>query len=286
MAKYINFIIIGLVVVILTAYGTFFTVDQRKFAVVFQFGEAVKVINEPGLNVRMPLVQNVEYFDKRILNIDVEAKEVTASDEKRLIVDAFAKFKIVDPVKFYRTVYNISGLNIRLNKIVESSMRKVIGKVPLTALISDQRYDVMQKIYNMVNETSLDYGINVVDVRILRTDLPKENSNAIYSRMQTEREKEARQIRAEGEEAANIIKATADKESQIIIANAYKDAQIMKGEGDQKSSQIYSKAYSRDADFYKFYRSLKAYKNSLDKSDTSYILSPNSEFMKYLHINK
>jgi membrane protease subunit HflC len=272
--------------ILITLGSAFFTVDQRQFAVVFQFGEAVRVITQPGLNAKLPLVQNVEYFDNRILSVEAEAKELTASDEKRVIVDAFAKFKITDPVKFYKTVYNIQGLRIRLNKIIESSMRKVIGRVPLTALISDERTNVMKEIKELVNQSSKAFGVDVVDVRILRTDLPKENSAAIYSRMQTEREKEAKQIRAEGKEEASRIRARADKTSKIIIADAYMQSQITKGQGDQESARIYSNAYSKDPEFYKFYKSLDTYKKTLKKDDTNFILSPDSELLKFLNMGK
>lgn len=279
-------IIAGAFTFLILISSTFFTIDQRQFAVVFQFGEAVRVISTPGLNIKIPLIQNVEYFDNRILSVEAEAKEVTASDEKRVIVDAFARFKIMDPVTFYKTVYNIQGLRVRLNKIIESSMRKVIGRVPLTTLVSGERNNVMLEIRNLVNESAKDFGVEVIDVRILRTDLPKENSSAIYSRMQTEREKEAKQIRAEGQEEAAVIRATADKMSNIILAEAYMQSQIVKGEGDQEAARIYNDAYSQDPEFYKFYRSLIAYKNSITKDDTTFVLSPDSELFKFLHMGK
>ena len=266
--------------------STLFTIDQRQFAVVFQFGEAVRVLTAPGLNIKIPLIQNVEYFDNRILTVEADAKELTASDEKRVIVDAFAKFKIIDPVKFYKTVYNTQGLRLRLNKIIESSMRKVIGRVPLTTLISEERTNVMKEIKAFVNESAKDFGVDVVDVRILRTDLPKENSAAIYSRMQTDREKEAKQIRAEGQEEAVRIRAKADKMSKIIIAEAYMEAQITKGQGDQEAAKLYNEAYSRDPEFYKFYKSLNTYRNTLKKEDTTFVISPDSELLKFLHMNK
>lgn len=286
----INMLLPAIIAIVLTCIilvsSIFFTIDQRQFAIVFQFGEAVRVISTPGLNVKIPLIQNVEYFDNRILNVEAEAKELTASDEKRVIVDAFAKFKIIDPVMFYKTVYNIQGLKVRLNKIIESSMRKVIGRVPLTALVSGERNNLMIEIKDLVNNSAQGFGVEVIDVRILRTDLPKENSAAIYSRMQTEREKEARQIRAEGQEEAAIIRATADKMSSIIIAEAYMQAQIIKGEGDQNAARIYNEAYAQDPDFYKFYKSLLTYKNSLNKEDTTFVLSPDGDFFKFLHLAK
>ncbi|MES2214490.1 MAG: protease modulator HflC [Pseudomonadota bacterium] len=264
----------------------FFTIDQRQYAVVFQFGEAMRVITKPGLNIKVPFIQNVEYFDNRLLSIDAEAKELTASDEKRIIVDAFAEFKITDPITFYKTVHNYQGLRLRLNKIIEASMRKVIGRVPLTTLLSGERSNVMMEIHDLVNSSAKNFGIDVIDVRILRTDLPKENSAGIYSRMQTDREKEAKQIRAEGEEEAARIRAKAEKESKIIIAEAYRNGQITKGEGDKAAALIYNDVYSKDPEFFKFYKSLMTYRNTLKKEDTTFILSPNSEALKFLNMGK
>jgi membrane protease subunit HflC len=279
-------IIIASIAFVILASGAFFTVDQRQYAVVFQFGEAMRVINDPGLNIKVPFIQNVEYYDRRILNVDAEAKEVTSADGERVIVDVFAKFKIIDPVMFYKTVANDYGVRIRLNKIIESSMRKVIGTVLLTSLLSEQRGEIMLEIQRRANDAAKDFGVDVIDVRILRADLPKENSEGVYHRMQTEREKEAKQIRAEGEEEAARITAKADKEAQIILSEAYMQAQTIKGQGDAEAARIYNSAYSQDPEFYKFYRSLVAYKNTLKKDDTQFILSPKSEFFKYLNMSR
>lgn len=279
-------IVAVLVVCLAILSGALFRVDQRMFAIVFQFGEAVDVIKEPGLKFKIPFVQNVEFFDKRILTVDAEAKELTASDGKRMIVDAFAKFRITDPVMFYKTVHNYYGVKIRLNKILESSMRKVIGRKPLTVLLSEERSSVMRDISNGVNKEAKDFGLDVVDVRILRADLPKENSAGIYRRMQTEREKEAKQIRAEGKEEAARIRSRADKESKIILAEAYTSAEGMKGEGDAEAAKIYNRAYSKDADFYKFYKTLSVYKDVMNKDDTSFVISPDSDFLKLLNLKK
>lgn len=284
--KNAHYIILGIIVGIFIASGSLFFVDQRQSAVVFQFGEAMRTIESPGLNIKIPFIQNVEFFDKRILHVEAEAKELTASDGKRVIVDAFAKFKIDNPIMFYKTVYNYQGVRIRLNKILESSMRKVIGRVPLTTLLTGERSNVMLNIRDQVNEEAKNFGINVIDVRILRADLPKENSAAIYRRMQTEREKEAKQIRAEGQEEAARIRSKADKESKILLAEAYMQAQIIKGEGDAEAAKIHNLAYTADPEFYKFYRSLSVYRNVLKKEDTSFVLSPESDFFKYLNLNK
>lgn len=278
-------IFIGLLVLMLIS-GSLFQIDQKQRAIVFQFGEAVRVLEDPGLHMKIPLIQNVEYFDKRVLTVDAETKELTASDGKRIIVDAFAKFKITDPVMFYKTVNNYQGVKIRLNKILESSMRKVIGRVELTNLLSVERSDIILQIRDNVNSETHDFGLEVIDVRILRADLPKENSAAIYRRMQTEREKEAKQIRAEGQEEAARIRSKADKESQIILADAYKQAQVFKGEGDSVAAKIYNIAYSKDPDFYKFYKTLATYKAILSKNDTSYVIGTDSSLLQFLNLNK
>ncbi|WP_341788390.1 MULTISPECIES: protease modulator HflC [unclassified Rickettsia] len=266
--------------------SSLFSVDQRHSAVVFQFGEAVRTIEKPGLHIKVPLIQNVEFFDKRLLDVEVEAKELTAADGKRVIVDAYAKFQINNPVMFYKTVHDYQGVKIRLTRNLESSMRKVIGKISLSSLLSQERSNVMLNILNQVDGEAKSFGIDVVDVRILRADLPKENSAAIYRRMQTAREKEATQIRAEGQEESVRIRSKADKESKIILAKAYKDAQIIKGDGDEKAAKIYNSAYSADPEFYKFYKSLLVYKNSLKKEDTNFIISPDAEVLKYLNLAK
>lgn len=282
----IYYILFGAVAALILIAGALFTVDQKQTAVVFQFGEAVRVIEKPGLNIKVPFVQNVEFFDKRILNVSAEAKELTASDGKRIIVDAFAKFKIVDPITFFKTVHSYQGVELRLNRILESSMRKVIGKVSLNTLLTDKRASLMLLIRDLVHKEAQAFGIDIIDVRILKADLPAENSAAIYRRMQTEREKEAKQIRAEGNEEGARIISKADKESKIILANAYMDAQKIKGIGDAEAAKIYNLAYSKDPEFYKFYRSLVTYQNSLSKDSTQFILSPKSEFFKYLKLGK
>jgi len=190
------------------------------------------------------------------------------------------------PIIFYKTVYNYQGVKIRLNRNLESSMRKVIGRVPLTTLLTEERSNVMLSILNQVNEEAKDFGIDVIDVRILRADLPKENSAAIYRRMQTAREKEAKQIRAEGQEESARIRSKADKESKILLAEAYKDAQIIKGDGDAQAAKMQNQAYSIDQEFYKFYKSLAVYKNSFKKEDTSFVLSPEANFFQYLNLSK
>ncbi|KJW03638.1 hflC protein [Rickettsia endosymbiont of Ixodes pacificus] len=286
MQQKIYYIIFTIVFGLILISSSLFSVDQRQSAVVFQFGEAVRTIENPGLNIKIPFIQNVEFFDKRLLDVEVEAKELTAADGKRVIVDSYAKFQINNPVMFYKTVHDYQGVKIRLTRNLESSMRKVIGKISLSSLLSQERSNVMLNILNQVDGEAKSFGIDVVDVRILRADLPKENSAAIYRRMQTAREKEATQIRAEGQEESVRIRSKADKESKIILAKAYRDAQIIKGDGDEKAAKIYNSAYSVDPEFYKFYRSLLVYKNSLKKEDTNFVISPDAEVLKYLNLTK
>ena len=264
--------------------STIFIVDQRSYAVIFQFGEAVRVIDTPGLKMQIPFIQRHDFYDKRLLSVDVEAKELTASDGKRVIVDAFARFKITDPVMFYKTVNNYQNIKIRINKILESAMRKVIGRVPLISLLSNERSNIMLQIRDTVNSEGTNFGITILDVRIMHADLPKENSAAIYQRMQTDRQKEAMQIRAEGQEESAKIKSTADKESKIIISDAYVLSETIKGEGDGIAAKLYNDTYGKDPEFYKFYRTLVVYKNSLN--DASFIINPESTFLKYLGLEK
>ncbi|WP_341793549.1 MULTISPECIES: protease modulator HflC [unclassified Rickettsia] len=284
--KKIYYLIFAIICGLILISSSLFSVDQRQLAVVFQFGEAVRTIEAPGLHIKIPFIQDVEFFDKRILDVEVESKELTAADGKRVIVDAYAKFRINNPVMFYKTVHNYQGVKIRLTRNLESSMRKVIGKVSLSNLLTTERTNVMFNILNQVNEEAKNFGIDVIDVRILRADLPKENSAAIYRRMQTAREKEATQIRAEGQEEGVRIRSRADKESKILLATAYRDSQIIKGEGDEKAAKIYNAAYSIDPEFYKFYKSLIVYKNSLKKEDTLFVVSPDAELLKYLNLSK
>ncbi|WP_371218950.1 protease modulator HflC [Orientia tsutsugamushi] len=283
--KKVYLTIVIAVVAVLAIFNSAFQVMQNQYAVVFQFGEAIKVISEPGLRFKVPFVQNVLYFDKRLVSVEVSAKELTAADGKRVIVNAFAKFKIIDPITFFKTVYNHNGVKIRLNKTIESAMRKVIGRATFITLLSKQRSEIMSDIYDLVNKEGKSFGVDVIDVRISRTDLPKENSAAIYQRMQTEREKEAKQIRAEGKEEAVRIISRADKECDIILAEAYKQAKILEGEGDAEASNIYNSVYSQDPEFYRFYQSLLTYSKVLRKDDTSFVLSPNSELFKFLNLS-
>ena len=280
-----NFIfpIVSIVVAIIFLANMLFVVEQTEQAVIFQFGQPVKVIKEPGLNVKMPFIQNVLHFDSRLQEINTEDKEVIAYDQKRLIINAFVKYKIVDPVLYYTTVRDENGFNNKFSTILDSSLRQVIGEVPLNSLLSEKRSDVMEKIQDVVAEKAKDFGVEVIYVRITRSDLPEANSVAIYKRMQTDREREAKEIRAEGDETAQKIRANADKEKTFLIADAKKKAEVIMGEGEAEANKIYAKAYSKDPAFFEFYRTMNAYKKSLNNNNTKIILSPNNEFLKGLN---
>ncbi len=279
----IIFPILALIVVIVFAFNMLFVVEQTEQAVVFQFGQPVRTIKEPGLNVKMPFIQNVLHFDNRIQEINTEDKEVIAYDQKRLIINAFVKYKIVNPVLYYTTVRDVNGFNNKFSTILDSSLRQVIGEVPLNSLLSEKRSDVMEKIQDVVAEKAKQFGVEVIDVRITRSDLPEANSVAIYKRMQTDREREAKEIRAEGDETAQKIRANADKEKTFLIADAKKKAEAIMGEGEAEANKIYSKAYAKDPAFFEFYRTMNAYKNSLSNNNTKIILSPNNQFLKGLN---
>lgn len=261
--------------------STMFTVDQRQQVLITEFGKPVRVIKEPGINFKLPLIQEAIFFDKRIIDLGIEDQEVIASDQKRLIINAFAKYKITDPLKFYTTARTMQGLSNKIDGILDSSLRQVIGEVKLSELLTENRGDIMAKISSTVSEQATIFGIEIVDVRIMRADLPKENSDAIFARMQTEREKEAREIRANGAEIAQKIRAEADKEKTIILANAQKESNLTRGDGEAKANKIYANSYNVDPEFADFYRSMQAYKTSLREDKTKVVISPNGEFFKY-----
>ena len=262
-------------------YLSLFTVKEINQAIVLQFGDPKKVIAEPGLQVKIPFIQNVVFIDRRILSLDPQPEEVIASDQKRLIVDAYARFKIVDPLKFYISVGDERVARSRLATIINSRLRSVLGKQSLATLLSEDRAKQMAIIQDGVNAEAEKFGIEIIDVRIKRADLPQANSEAIYKRMQTEREREAKEFRAKGAEMAVTITSTADKEVTVLLANAKKQSEIMKGEGDGQRNKIFAQAFGKDPDFFAFYRSMQAYETALIGGDTSLILSPDSDFFKF-----
>tara|TARA_B100000029_G_scaffold200537_1_gene198873 strand:- start:95 stop:964 length:870 start_codon:yes stop_codon:yes gene_type:complete len=275
-------ILIPIVVVLaVVAYQSLFVVKEINQAIVLQFGDPKKIITKPGLNYKIPFIQNVAYLDRRVLNLDNPPEEVIAVDQKRLIVDAFARFKIVDPLKFYISVGNERVARSRLATIINSRIRSVLGTQELATLLSTDRAVHMATIQNDVNTEAQNFGITIVDVRIKRADLPQANSEAIYKRMQTEREREAKEFRAQGAEMAAKITSTADKEVTVILANANKQSEIMKGEGDGQRNRIFANAFGRDPEFFAFYRAMQSYEKALIGGDTSLILSPDSDFFKF-----
>ena len=278
-----RFVILLSFIVVLTvlAYNSLFFVEQRVQSLILQFGEPIRVIKEPGLNFKIPLAQNIVKFDKRILLFDNSAEEIIAADKKRLIVDAFVRYKIIDPLKFYQTVRFEAALNNRLGSVVNNSLRAVLGKVPLEAVISDRRELLMQEVSELVSGRASQFGISIEEVRIKKADLPSENSEAIYRRMQTERQQEAAQIRAVGNEKARFITAESEKQKTVLLAEAQRDSDILRGEGDAKKNKILGKAFNQDPDFFAFYRAMQAYSKALTEGDTTMVLSPKSDFFEF-----
>lgn len=277
-------------------YLSAFMVHQTEQAIVLQFGQPINVINEykteksgeiendAGLYWKIPFVQTVETYDKRILDLDTPPQEVIASDQKRLIVDAFARFRIVDPLKFYQAVRDEGRARRRLGNVLEASLRRALGAATFQDVVRDKRHALMKSILEQVNDEAGDFGIKVIDVRIKRADLPEANSEAIYKRMQTERQQEAAEFRAEGGAAANKIRATGDRQATIIRAEATKKSEQLRGEGDAKRNKIFADAFKGDAqDFFNFYRSMQAYEKAMKSGDTRLVLSPNSEFFRYFN---
>lgn len=278
-------ILIGATLLMILIMSLMFVVDQRQQVLIVRLGEPVRTINKPGVKFKIPFVEEAVFLDKRIMDLGLADREVIASDQKRLIINAFTKYKIVDPLKFYTTVNNVYGLEGKLSAILDSSLRQVVGEVTLSALLTENRGDIMQKIRAVVSEQSEIFGIEIIDVRIMRADLPKENSEAIFARMQTEREKEAREIRANGAEEADKIKAEADKQKTIILAEADKQANIMRGQGESEASKIYINSYGRDPEFAAFYRSMMAYRTAMRNDNTKMVVSPDNDFFKYFNGN-
>lgn len=275
------------VVVIVLALGAFaaysaaFIVSQTEQALVLQFGKPQRVIKEPGLYFKYPIVQTATVYDNRILALDMRPQEVIAADQKRVVVDAFTRFKITDPLLFYQAVTNEQVARSRLTSSVDASLRRVIGSANFEAIVRDDRSEMMKRIAEDVNTQAKEFGIDIVDVRLKRVDLPQANSEAIFRRMQTERQQEAAEIRARGREAGQRIRSDADRRATIIKAEAERDSQILRGEGDAERNKIYADAYGKDEDFFAFYRSMQAYEKGIKSDDTRMVLSPKSPFFNY-----
>ncbi|WP_373089638.1 protease modulator HflC [Sneathiella sp.] len=277
----LTIIAIILVVAGAIAASSMFTVYQSEQAIVMQFGKPQSVIQEPGLNFKLPFVQDVVYVDKRVLSVSTKREEVVTRDQKRLMVDSFARFRIANPLLYYQSFGNIEIAYQRLETILNSQLRQNLGREILTNIVSGERSNLMNQIRLQVNKEAKASGIDVVDVRIIRADLPKENSEKVFDRMRSQREQEAKEIRATGAEIAQRIKANAEKERTVLLANATKDSEILRGNGDGEKSRIFAEAFGKDEDFFSFYRSMQAYRQSISDDDTTMVLSPDSEFFRY-----
>ncbi|EFO31009.1 HflC protein [Roseibium sp. TrichSKD4] len=265
------------------AYLSLFIVNPTQQALVLTFGQIDKVIQEPGLNFKYPLIQNVIYLDKRILDLNMSPQEVIASDKKRLVVDAFARYRISDPVQFYQRVNNIPEANQRLSTFLQSTLRSELAKASFVAVVRDDRAGLMENIRRDVSSSASDLGIEVVDVKIRRADLPDANSQAIYARMQTERQREATELRAQGEEQARRIRSRADRDATVLVAEAKRDSEIIRGDGDAERNRIFAEAFGADPEFFGFYRSMQAYEQGLQQGDTNLVLSPDSAFFRFFN---
>jgi len=276
-----SFIIIGVLAIVL-ASSSMFIVNMTQTAILLELQKPKKIIKEPGLYFKIPFIQKVKYFSKQLLDNDSPPAEVITKDKKNLLIDNFTVWKIVDPLKFLETVRNVRGAEARLDDILFSELRVEIGTHNLIDVVTETREAIMETVSSEANKKASEYGIEVVAVRIKRTDLPPEIANSIFNRMRTERERIAKEYRSEGREEATKIRAETDKEKTILIADAYKKEQEVRGEGDGISTKIYADAYQKDTNFYAFMRSMDAYKKSL-KTDTTLLLSKDSDFLKFLN---
>jgi membrane protease subunit HflC len=270
-----------IIVALIVAYGALFTVYQTRQALVVRLGEPIRPVTEPGLHYKIPLIDSVINIDKRILDLENPAQEVIASDQKRLVVDAFARYRVKDVLKFYQTVGTVEGANLQLSILLNSALRRVLGEATLTQVVRDQREHLMARVREQLNTEAQAFGISVVDVRIRRADLPEQNSQAVYQRMQTERQQEAAQYRAEGAQKAQELRAKADRDVTVLLAEAQSKGERTRGEGDAERNRIFAEAYGRDPDFFSFYRSMQAYENGLRANDTRMLLKPDSEFFRF-----
>ncbi|MEX0841355.1 MAG: protease modulator HflC [Xanthobacteraceae bacterium] len=268
-------------IILIFGYSSLYSVHQTQQALIVRLGEPVRVVSEPGLHVKAPLIDSVITIDKRILDLEAPAQELIASDQKRLVVDAFARYKIVDVLKFYQTLGSIAGANSQLNILMSSALRRVLGEASFTDVVRDSRAGLMARILEQMERDAGPYGISVVDVRIRRADLPEANSQAVYQRMQTERQREAAEFRARGAERAQEIRARADREVTVLIAEATSKSEQIRGEGDATRNQIFADAFGRDPDFFSFYRSMQAYEKAFQQNDTRLLLKPDSEFFRF-----
>jgi modulator of FtsH protease HflC len=269
------------VIIAVVAYSSIFTVYETRQALVIRLGQPIRVISEPGLNFKVPFVDNIVYLDKRILDMENPAQEIIASDQKRLVVDAFARYRIVDPLRFYQAIQTIPAANSQLSTLLNSALRRVLGESSFQTVVRDERSQLMNRIREQLDREAQRYGINVIDVRIRRADLPEQNSQAVYQRMQTERQREAAEFRAQGSQRAQEIRSRADRDVTVLLAEANATGETVRGEGDGTRNRIFAEAFGKDPDFFAFYRSMQAYEAALGSGDTRMVLKPDSEFFRY-----
>jgi modulator of FtsH protease HflC len=270
-----------ILVALVIAYGSLFTVYQTDQVLVVRLGEPIRAVTEPGLNFKIPILDSVIYVDKRILDLENSAQEVITSDQKRLVVDAFARYRVNDPLKFYQTIGAIEAANSRLSTLLNSALRRVLGEVTTTDIVRDKRAQLMVLVRDQLENEAKSFGISVVDVRIRRANLPEQNSQAVYQRMQTERQREAAEFRAQGSQHSQEIRAKADRDVTVLIADAQSKGEQTRGQGDAERNRIFADAFGRDPDFFSFYRSMQAYENGLHAGDTRMLLTPDSSFFRY-----
>jgi modulator of FtsH protease HflC len=270
-----------LVLALIILYGSLFTVYQTDQVIVVRLGEPIRVVTSPGLNFKVPLLDSVISVEKRIVDLENPAQEVITSDQKRLVVDAFARYRINDALKFYQTIGAIEGANARLSTLLNSALRRVLGEASTTDVVRDKRAQLMSLVRMQLENEAQSFGVAVIDVRIRRADLPEQNRQAVYQRMQTERQREAAEFRAQGSQRSQEIHARADRDVTVLIAEAQSKGEQTRGEGDAERNRIYAEAYGRDPDFFTFYRSMQAYESGLRSNDTRMVLKPDSDFFRY-----
>jgi membrane protease subunit HflC len=269
------------VILLIIGYSSLFTVYQTRQALLVRLGNPVRVVTEPGLHTKIPLADSVILIDKRILDLENPAQEVIASDQKRLVVDAFARYRVRDALRFYQSVGSVDGANQRLSPLLNSALRRVLGEATLTHVVRDERAQLMARVREQLDREAQAFGISIVDVRIRRADLPEQNSQAVYQRMQTERQREAAEFRAQGAQRSQEIRARADRDVTVLIAESTSRAEQVRGEGDAERNRIFAEAYGKDPDFFGFYRSMQAYEAGLKQNDTRLLLKPDSDFFRY-----
>lgn len=278
--KLVAALVLGALILI-TISTALFTVRETDQVLIRRFGEPLRVVSEPGLHFKIPFLDNATHFDKRLLEFDGDRQEIPTIDQKQLIVDAYARYRITNPLLFFQSVNSEAGMNARLPNIINSALRQVLGDVQLSRVLTAERAVLMKQITEEANRNGREFGIQIVDVRMKRVDLPPENSEAVFRRMQTQREQEARLFRAEGDKESQRIKAQADKDRRVIVADANKQAEILQGEGDAQAQAIYNQAYGQDAEFFDFWRSMQAMQKGLDSSTTTFVGPPDSDFFRF-----